>query len=158
MIRVIVSVLSAMFLLLASAFGAEALPQKFDSRRDAAADVEAAVTLAKASGKRVLVDVGGEWCTWCHVLDQFIAANADVRQLLDDNYVWVKVNWSLQNRNEPLLSRWPKVTSYPHLFVLDAAGQLVDSQATTDLESGRSYDRGKVLSFLLRQRRGVIGR
>ena len=130
--RAVVSLLLP-FLMLACAFGGEALPQKFDPRRDAAADVEAAVVLVKAGGKRVLVDVGGEWCTWCHVLDQFIAANEDVRQLLADNYVWVKVNWSFQNRNEPLLSRWPRVTSYPHLFVLDGSGQLVGSQNTTQL-------------------------
>ncbi|HEY3584774.1 MAG TPA: thioredoxin family protein, partial [Casimicrobiaceae bacterium] len=65
-------------------FGASAadLPDIFDPARDAAADVARAVAMAKAQGKRVIVDVGGEWCSWCHILDRFIAANDDVRTLI----------------------------------------------------------------------------
>jgi thiol:disulfide interchange protein len=126
------------------------LPSKFDAARDGAADVAEAVARAKAQGKRVLVDVGGEWCAWCHVLDRFIAGNADVRSLLDAQYVWVKVNYSKDNRNEALLGRWPKVAGYPHLFVLDADGNLVHSQDTGVLESGRSYDAAKMVAFLTR--------
>ena len=143
--------------LLAFAFAtasiAQALPAKFDPARDAAADVAAATAQAKAQGKRVLVDVGGEWCSWCHILDRFIVANADVRTLRDNGYVWVKVNWSPQNKNETLLSRWPKIKGYPHLFVLDGDGALVHSQDTGALEEGKDYDKAKVLAFLRQYRR-----
>lgn len=124
------------------------LPAKFDPKRDAAQDVATAVAQAKSQGKRVLVDVGGEWCPWCHILDRFIAANADVKQLLDANYVWVKVNYSPDNKNEALLARWPKVKGYPHIFVLDADGKLLQSQDTGALEAGNDYDKPKVLAFL----------
>ena len=126
------------------------LPAKFDPGRDAAADVAHAVALAKAEGKRVIVDVGGEWCSWCHVLDRFIAANPDVRALIDARYVWVKVNYSKENRNEALLRRWPAIEGYPHLFILDASGTLVHSQDTSALEAGHGYDRSKVLAMLTR--------
>ena len=128
------------------------LPLKFDPKRDAAADVATAVAAAKAQRKRVLVDVGGEWCPWCHILDRFVAANADVKKLRDDNYVWVKVNWSPQNKNEAVLSRWPKIKGYPHLFVLDGDGRLVHSQDTGDLEAGKDYDKEKFVAFLRRYR------
>ena len=127
---------------------AQELPAKFDPNRDAAADVATAVALAKKQGKRVLVDVGGEWCPWCHILDRFVAANADVRALTDAGYVWVKVNWSRENKNEALLSRWPAVKGYPHLFVLDADGKLVHSQDTGPLENGKDYDKAKFVAFL----------
>lgn len=140
-------------LLLAHTLLAAELPAKFDSARDAVADVATAASMAKAQRKRVLVDVGGEWCPWCHILDRFVAANPDVKKLVDDNYVWVKVNWSPQNKNEPLLSRWPKVKGYPHLFVLDGDGALLHSQNTDALESGDSYDKNKVLAFLRQFRR-----
>ena len=133
----------------ASARG-EPMAGKFDPARDAAADVARAVTEARSSHRRVIVDVGGEWCGWCHILDRFVAANADVKALIERSYVWVKVNYSKENRNEALLSRWPKVAGYPHLFVLDANGNLVHSQNTDALESGTSYDRTKTLEFLRR--------
>ena len=132
---------------------AQNLPARFDPTRDAAADVATATSIARAQRKRVLVDVGGEWCPWCHILDRFVAGNGDVKKLVDDNYVWVKVNWSLQNKNEALLSRWPKVQGYPHLFVLDGEGALLQSQDTGALEAGDSYDKEKVLAFLRKFRR-----
>ena len=124
--------------------------EKFDPARDAAGDVAKAVALAKAQDKRVIVDVGGEWCSWCHLLDNFIASNDDVKSLVDSRYVWVKVNYSKENTNEAFLSRWPKVAGYPHLFVLDADGKLLHSQDTGELEGGRSYDKAKFVAFVQR--------
>lgn len=128
--------------------GAQNLPTKFDPSRDAGKDVATAVAAAKAQGKRVLVDVGGEWCRWCHILDRFVAANPDVQALRDAGYVWVKVNWSKENKNQALLSRWPAIKGYPHLFVLDADGKLIHSQDTGALETGNDYDKVKFVEFL----------
>ena len=113
-------------------------------------DVAKAVALAKAQDKRVIVDVGGEWCSWCHLLDGFIASNVDVKSLVGSRYVWVKVNYSKENKNEAFLSRWPKVAGYPHLFVLDADGKLLHSQDTGELEAGKSYDKAKFVAFVQR--------
>jgi thioredoxin-related protein len=140
--------LFALALLLCTAARAADLPTNFDPSRDAAADVAHAIALAHADGKRVIVDVGGEWCSWCHVLDRFIADNTDVRSLLEAKYVWVKVNYSKENRNAALLARWPKIAGYPHLFVLDANGRLVHSQDTSELESGEGYGKGKFMAML----------
>lgn len=142
--------LVAALALLATCAVAAGLPARFDPSRDAAADVARAVALARAQGKRVIVDVGGEWCAWCHILDRFIASHREVRSLMDARYVWVKVNYSKENRNEALLARWPRIAGYPHLFVLDANGALVHSQDTGELESGKGYDERRVLAFLCR--------
>jgi len=133
---------------------AQELPAKFDPQRDAAKDVRTATSMAKAQGKRVIVDVGGEWCKWCHFLDKFIDTNADVKAALDKNFVWVKVNWSPDNKNVALLSQWPKVKGYPHLFVLDAEGKLLHSQNTGDLEAAEgldTYDKPRVMAFINQQ-------
>jgi thiol:disulfide interchange protein len=124
------------------------LPLKFDPKRDAARDLATAVQLAKSQGKRVLVDVGGEWCAWCHIMDRFFAATEEARAVRDAHYVWVKINWSKDNTNEALLSRWPKISGYPHLFVLDADGRLLHSQDTSLLEAGKGYDKAKFVAFL----------
>jgi thioredoxin-related protein len=129
---------------------AQDIRSKFDPTRDAAKDVAAAVATAKSQGKHVLVDVGGEWCPWCHILDRFVQSNADVKAMVESNYVWVKVNFSRENKNEAVLSKWPKIGGYPHLFVLDGTGKLVHSQETGSLEAAKDYDKGKFMAFLKR--------
>ena len=110
----------------------------------------AAVALAQAQRKMVLVDVGGEWCTWCHVFDRFVARSPEVQKAMQERYILVKVNWSPQNRNQALLSQWPKAQGYPHFYVLDAAGRVIASQASAELEAANDYDEAKVLAFLRR--------
>jgi len=141
-------VLAATLCLLAVAASAAGLTDQFDPGRDAAADVAAAVAQAKAENKRVLVDVGGEWCSWCHIMDRFFAADAEARELRERGFVMVKVNFSPENKNAALLSRWPPIPGYPHLFVLGPDGALLHSQDTEKLEAGKGYDRAKVVAFL----------
>jgi len=121
---------------------------KFDPTRDAAKDIADALTEARTTGRNVILDVGGEWCIWCKRLDEFFAQNDSVKEFMEKYYVVVKVNWSKENKNEAVLSRYPKIPGYPHLFVLDASGNLLHSQNTGDLESGDQHDRDKVMAFL----------
>lgn len=151
--KVLLALILGLVCALAPAWATEGLPQRFEPGRDAAADVATAVALARAQGKRVLVDVGGEWCPWCHVLDRFFATRPELRQLRDEGFVWVKVNWTPQDRNERLLSQWPKIKGYPHLFVLDENGRLVHSQPTSEVESGKDYDPERMAAFLRKHRR-----
>lgn len=134
----------------ATAWGTPLLPDRFDASRDATADVQQALSLAQGQRKMVFVDVGGEWCTWCHIFDRFVSSRAEVQKALADRYVVVKVNYSPQQRNEALLSRFPKAKGYPHFYVLDAAGKVLASQPSGELESGQDYDEAKVLAFLRR--------
>ncbi len=152
--RASAAALRALLVLIGAALlaGAAAVPAPFDPTRDAAADLAAALVEARGEGKRVLVDVGGEWCSWCHVMDAFFATEPEARAARDHNYVWLKINWSPQNRNAAVLSRWPRITGYPHLFVLAPDGSLLHSQDTGALEAGEGYDRTRVLDFLERWR------
>ena len=123
---------------------------EFDPSRDAEQDIGAGVAEAKRSGRRVLLDVGGEWCVWCRKLDQFFDDNQEVAVFLQQNFVVVKVNYSPRNKNERVLSRYPQIQEFPHFFVLDDAGRLLHSQGTAELEEGDHHDRAKVLAFLRR--------
>jgi thiol:disulfide interchange protein len=126
------------------------LPHDFDPSRDAAHDLDTALRIARASGLNVLVEVGGDWCSWCHIMDRFFAADLELDRLRDRNFVWLKVNFSKQNPNEVFLRRWPKIEAYPHLFVLDSTGRLLHSQDTSVLESGKSYDPAAMHAFLVK--------
>ena len=134
---------------------AGALPDRFDPARDAAADLQQALSLAQAQRKLVFVDVGGEWCSWCHVFDRFVGARAEVGKLMAERYVLVKVNYSPQQRNEAVLSRFPKAKGYPHFYVLDASGRVLASQPSAELEGSKDYDEAKVLAFLNRYQPGA---
>ncbi len=64
------------------------------------------------------------------------------------NFVVVKVNYSKENKNEQFLSQFPKIPGYPHLFVLESSGKLLQSQSSGELESGDHHDHDKILAFL----------
>jgi len=150
--RFVVGIASALVLapLGARAASIAELPQRFDPKRDAARDLENALSIARATNRRVLVDVGGEWCTWCHVLDRFFTSNPELKRLRDNWYVLLKINWSPENTNAAILRRWPKTLGYPHFFVLEADGRLLHSQGTGPLESGSSYDAAAMRAFLVK--------
>jgi thiol:disulfide interchange protein len=133
----------------ASAAETHPLPTRFDPARDAKKDLDAALRMARATHRRVLVEVGGEWCSWCHIMDRFFAGNAEVKRIRDASFIWLKVNFSKENPNEALLASWPKVAGYPHLYVLDADGRLLQSQDTGALEAGKGYDPIAFRAFLV---------
>jgi thiol:disulfide interchange protein len=127
---------------------AETKSAGYDPRRDPAADVRAAVQVAGRSGKRILLEVGGEWCLWCHVLDDLVAGDKEVGKQLRDGFVVVKVNWSPENENVRFLAAYPPIPGYPHFFVLESNGTYLHSQRPDAFTQGNNYDRSKLLAFL----------
>ena len=121
---------------------------KYDPKRDAVKDIEDAIREAQRTNKRILLVVGGQWCSWCHTLDRFFEAHAELLTLRDRNFVTVKINFSEENENKEVLSRYVPISAYPHLFVLERDGKLLRSQGTGVLESGKSYDLEKLTGFL----------
>lgn len=120
----------------------------FDPSRDPFSDLKIAIDNATEANKRIILDVGGEWCIWCHRIDAFMHDTEEVKSLLDENFIIVKVNYSKENKNEKFLSQYPAVEGYPHFFVLDSDGKLLHSQNTGDLEKDKDYDKEKFISFL----------
>jgi len=129
----------------------ESAPAKagpFDPARDAAQDLAAAQAEARQTGRRILLEVGGNWCPWCRKLHAFWDANPDLKAQRDKAYVFLLVNFSPDNRNEPFLAKFPRVKGYPHCFVTDADGKLLQSQDTGVLEEGAGYSAAKIGAFL----------
>jgi thioredoxin-related protein len=120
----------------------------YDMTADPDADLRKATLQAQQENKRILMEVGGEWCIWCHKIDQFMKADPQIMSLLNQHYVVLKVNFSRENKNEKFLSRFPKVPGYPHMFLLEKDGKLLKNQSTTDFESGKGYDSAKFIAFL----------
>ena len=113
-------------------------------------EVEAAVAhgLKLAEEGAAILDVGGEWCIWCHRIDAFMHNTEEIKSIIEKNFIFLKVNYSKENKNEEFLSNYPKVEGYPHFFVLDKNGKLLHSQNTGDLEKEKGYDKEKFIAFL----------
>lgn len=121
---------------------------KFDPTANPVKQLDAAKVEAAKSGKRILLDVGGEWCSWCHRLDQLYRSNPDLAEFLKANFIPVKINVSTENKNADFLAQFPKFPGYPHIFVLDEKGKLLHSQDTGALEEGKGHSKTKVMEFL----------
>ena len=48
--------------------------------------------LAREQAKPVLLDIGAVWCHWCHVMDGESYENDEVAQIINDNFIPVKVD------------------------------------------------------------------
>jgi len=121
---------------------------EFDPARNPSKDLEKAVEEAKVSNRRIILDVGGEWCIWCHRIDDFIEENKDIKNFIKDNFVVVKINFSKENENTEFLSKYPEIPGYPHFFVLESNSKLLHSQDTGQLEQGKGYSHEKMMAFL----------
>jgi thioredoxin-related protein len=120
----------------------------FDPTRNPFDDLKIAVDSASVLNKRIILDVGGEWCIWCHRIDAFMHNTEEIKSLLEENFIIVKINFSKENKNEKFLSQYPAIEGYPHFFVLESDGKLLHSQNTGDLEKDKDYDKDKFLNFL----------
>ena len=126
----------------------------YDVARDPAADVQVAIARARAERRVILVEVGGDWCVWCHILDRYLAANTAAREAFARAFIIVKVNYDPQHRNAKFLSAYPVLTGYPAFVILDTDGKFAAVQDTSALEKGRSYDETRMIAFARRWTRG----
>lgn len=120
----------------------------YDASRDPAADIKNALVQARAGRQRVLIEAGGNWCSWCRIMDRFFEDHAELAALRDKNFVVVKVSVESGGPVPAALKAYPPPAGYPHLYVLDENGTLIQSQNTAELEKGDGYDLEKFAFFL----------
>ncbi|RYY57220.1 MAG: thioredoxin family protein [Chitinophagaceae bacterium] len=118
---------------------------------DAAKGIDAAVAKAKASGRNVFLQVGGNWCIWCMRFNDFTTKDPQIDSLVNANYVVYHLNYSKENTNEKILAkyRFPQRFGFPVFLVLDGNGQLLHTQnsALLEDEKTKSYSRDNVIGF-----------
>ena len=67
------------------------LPNPYDDKADAKADIDKAFAAAQTSGKRVLINYGGNWCSWCRGLEGVMLL-PEVKPFIDANFEVVHVS------------------------------------------------------------------
>ncbi|MEP6675390.1 MAG: thioredoxin family protein [Ferruginibacter sp.] len=133
-------------------FSAAAQESKlYDPSADASKDIAAALKKAKAENKYVLLQGGGNWCSWCIEFARFCKADKQLDSVISNSFVWYHLNWSKENENKKAFAKYgfPQRFGFPVFIILDGDGNRLNTQNSSYLEDGKkSYDRQKVQAFL----------
>ncbi|MFT3910233.1 MAG: thioredoxin family protein [Ferruginibacter sp.] len=123
----------------------------YDPTADAEKDIAAAVKKAKAEHKYVLLQGGGNWCSWCIEFARFTKADPQLDSAMNAGFIWYHLNYSKENKNEKTFAKYgyPQRFGYPVFIILNENGERINTQNSSYLEDGKkSYDQKKVLEFL----------
>ena len=122
----------------------------YDESADAMQQITQAVQTAAQNNQYVLCQVGGNWCPWCLRFARFVQNDTAIHQLVEDNYVYIHINYSQNNKNPQAMQYLgnPARFGFPVLVILNERGEVIHIQNSAYLEAGNSYDAQKVKEFL----------
>ncbi len=129
---------------------AQEKPKLYSPEADAKAQVQEAVTKAKAEGKQVFLQIGGNWCGWCLKFNKLSTTDVQIDSSFKANYVVAHINYSKENMNLALLEQlhYPQRFGFPVFVILNDKGERIHTQNSAYLEKGDGYDKARILEFL----------
>lgn len=113
----------------------------FDETADANAAVDAALARARKSGKRVLIDLGGNWCADCRILSGLMEL-PELHRFLDAHYEIVSVDVGRFNRNLQIPARYgitTRLEGVPALLVVTPEGKLINGGHVSAIQDARHF-------------------
>ena len=119
----------------------------YNVQANAQEDIKVAVKLADKANKHVLLQIGGNWCTWCIAFHNLVDTTATLKTYLDDHFVTQLVNYSPENKNEAVLASLghPERFGFPVFVVLDGKGKVIHIQNSAYLETSAVNEKGRKL-------------
>ena len=122
----------------------------YNPEANAQQEIKDALSKAKAEGKHVFIQVGGNWCSWCVMLHKFYTTENQVDSMLNANYIVYLLNYSKENKNLDVLAElgYPQRFGFPVIVILDVEGKRLHTQNTVYLEEGRGYNKKNFMEFL----------
>jgi thioredoxin-related protein len=144
------------FVLIVSIISVTAMAQSegkklYNPNANASADIDAAIQKAAAENKYVLLQAGGNWCSWCIEFARFCKADPAIDSVIKSSFVWYHLNWSKENENKNIFAKYgyPQRFGFPAFIILNSKGERLHTQNSEYLEDGKkSYDQKKVQAFL----------
>jgi thiol:disulfide interchange protein len=132
---------------------AQPLPLPYPVNVDATAQVDRARAQARRQGKRLLIDLGGNWCGDCRVLAGTMAL-PDVSRWIDRHYVVVMVDVGRFDKNLHVPARYGitgRLEGVPSLLVVDPRNdRLLNGGQTAALASARKMSPQGLADYLAR--------
>ena len=132
---------------------AKPLPLPYDEAADADAAVAAARARARAGGKRLLIDLGGNWCGDCRALDTALKSPANA-EMINKEFVVVKVDVGNFDRHLDIAERYGNAIKrgIPAAAVLSPQQTLLYTTKGGELANARKMSDTGVYDFF----RGVV--
>jgi len=122
----------------------------YNSGENAEKEIAKAVKKAKAEGKNVFIEVGGDWCIWCIRFNNFTSKDKKIDSIIKSGFEVYHLNYSKENYNLKLMAKYsyPQRFGFPVFLVLNDKGKLIHTQNSWYLEDGKKgYDREKVIKL-----------
>ncbi len=121
----------------------------YNPQADAKTELQNIVTKANTEGKHVLLQIGGNWCSWCIKFNKKVTENDTLDSVLKEKYITYHLNYSKENWNEDLLAElgYPQRFGFPVFVVLDGKGNRLHTQNSVYLEENKGYATKEVLEF-----------
>lgn len=132
----------------------ETLSKPYNEEEDAQAELNERIAQAKKEGKYVFVQAGGNWCIWCLRFNDFVQQNPELKEVVDQNFVYYHLNYSQKNKNKAIFNKYTpnaRNLGYPFFFVLDGNGEVKNILSSGELEEGKGYSLAKVKQMFLDQ-------
>jgi thiol-disulfide isomerase/thioredoxin len=127
-----------------------AVPAPYDVNANGMADVDAALARAKANGKRLLIDLGGNWCPDCRILAGIIET-PQIHPFLARYFEIVTVDVGRYDKNLDVPARFGigKPSAAPTILIVSPeTATVINSEKSRDLRSARSMDPQAVVDWL----------
>ncbi|HEV3250926.1 MAG TPA: thioredoxin family protein [Puia sp.] len=123
----------------------------YDPLADASKEIAFAVKKAKAEHKHVLLQAGGNWCSWCIEFNRLARGDSSIDSLLNKCFIVYHLNYSKENQNRDVFTKlgYPQRFGFPVFIILDDNGNRIHTQNSEYLEQGKSYNKQVVINFLL---------
>ena len=129
------------------------LPKPYHPEQNAQKKLAELIKQAKVSHKNIFIQAGVNWCSWCLRFNYFVHNQAELKTILDRNYLYYHLNFSPENKNEAVFSKYiakGRSYGYPLFIILSGTGELICVQESGILEEGKGYNVEKVKQFLLK--------
>ena len=120
----------------------------YDPKRSPFKDGRAALELAEKTNRRVMIEVGGNWCVYCEIFERYLHKNADIAKAFFSTFVLLKVNVSDDNNNREFLSNFTRVNGYPYIYITENNGKVVYANDMREMTIKGRPDRDKLIRFL----------
>ena len=114
-------------------------------------DIAAAVAKAKKENKFVIMQGGGNWCSWCIEFARLVKADPQLDSVMNAGFVWYHLNYSKENKNQKIFEKYgcAQRFGFPVFIILNGNGERIHTQNSEYLEDGKkSYNKAKVQAFL----------